>query len=849
MSALSRLPSIQQVWINLPVYTFGSRLAAQGCRRTSSVNRIAQSSNHLTVTSHRCIHVVNSDSPTTDVDLASIKPLSSADLHHAFQRVSDKLQPQSQHTNNANNKRPSLSKRIFVDRIRLSVSGGKGGHGCASFLRTKDGIGGPDGANGGAGGNVTLKTTKRLQTYNLQSFHIKGSNGQRGSSTDRVGANGKDTIIEIPAGTVVHKIVGRDSETGKLELEQLIDLHSENMTYTIVRGGRGGQGNRSFRNSNYRKNSRISTDGEEGEQMDVILELKSLADVGLVGFPNAGKSSLLGCLSRAKPTVASYPFTTLQPYVGVVECNDPQMNVFTVADLPGLIDGAHINRGLGHEFLRHIERTSVLLFVLDIAGTEGRDPCQDYLALRKELQLYQPELLHRPAVIYANKMDRKVKTSQQNLERLAAATHYSLPIISGSCLKPDGNQLQQLIDAVYDALQTAKRQATTQQQANDTVTMPTSKQSTDSTTNDDFNPLLLDLPPLSELQRSSNNRQPIRVSPQMRNRQYKSMRARAFSTACGCGSTTHHHHHHNNLSQAEIDQLAAKGVYHVPANDTNTVDSLPLTDAEKQQLEGEVKELQQTINIQYNAGEYEAALQNANQYLQHVHRLYGTSHPAYASALVNQALLVKQLGNLSRATQIYKQALIVYGDTVGRQSGSYATCLHNLAVLKVTQNDLQEAELLFKESLHIRQLLAQSTDQPTQQLRTNDANLASSVSNLATIYTRQSKYDEAIQLQRTAVEMMKKRYGSESTATATAMSNLAYSLKCASKYDEALKYCTDALGIRTRNLPPAHTDTIVSLNNLAELHTAMKNEEQADKVRQYILQVIDQQQQQSQTEK
>jgi len=209
-------------------------------------------------------------------------------------------------------------------------------------------------------------------------------------------------------------------------------MSQENMEYIVATGGKGGKGNRSFRNAQYRRFSRIAENGEPGEALSLLLELKIIADVGLVGYPNAGKSSFLAAVSRASPKIAPYPFTTLHPNIGVIERDNVK---FSMADLPGLVDGAHRNVGLGHEFLRHIERSRVLVYVLDMAGLEARDPIQDFLSLQNELKLYDPRLLERTALIYGNKSDQQYEKCLINVERLKGETQ--LPIYLGSALKKE----------------------------------------------------------------------------------------------------------------------------------------------------------------------------------------------------------------------------------------------------------------------------------------------------------------------------------------------------------------------------------------------------------------------------
>ncbi|MBY8858328.1 GTPase ObgE [Nocardia sp. CA2R105] len=292
----------------------------------------------------------------------------------------------------------------FIDRVVLHVRAGKGGHGCASVHREKyKPLGGPDGGNGGHGGNVILEVDPNVHT--LLDFHFhphaKGGNGKPGEGGNRDGKQGADLLLQVPDGTVV---IGSDGEV-------LADLVGVGTTYVAARGGRGGLGNAALA-SKARKAPGFALLGEDGEERDVVLELKSVADVGLVGFPSAGKSSLVSVLSAAKPKVADYPFTTLVPNLGVVSSGD---TTFTVADVPGLIPGASEGRGLGLEFLRHLERCAVLAHVVDCATLEpGRDPVSDVDALEAELAAYKPalkadaelgDLADRPRVVILNKAD------------------------------------------------------------------------------------------------------------------------------------------------------------------------------------------------------------------------------------------------------------------------------------------------------------------------------------------------------------------------------------------------------------------------------------------------------------
>ena len=282
----------------------------------------------------------------------------------------------------------------FVDRVMLHLQAGDGGHGCVSVRREKfKPLGGPDGGNGGHGGGVTLVVDPQQHTLLDFHFHphIKAANGGSGAGANRDGANGKDLVVQVPNGTVVM------SEAG----EVLADMVGAGTTFEVARGGRGGRGNASLANAR-RKVPGFAELGEPGDTLDVVLELKSVADVGLVGFPSAGKSSLISVMSAAKPKIADYPFTTLVPNLGVVQAGE---QTFTVADVPGLIPGAATGKGLGMQFLRHIERTSVLVHVLDAAAPEiERDPLADLDAIEAELSAYGG-LEDRPRLVALNKID------------------------------------------------------------------------------------------------------------------------------------------------------------------------------------------------------------------------------------------------------------------------------------------------------------------------------------------------------------------------------------------------------------------------------------------------------------
>ena len=286
---------------------------------------------------------------------------------------------------------------MFVDKVKINVRGGNGGNGCASFRREKFiPKGGPSGGDGGNGGSVTLIADTGQQS--LVDFYYKrhhqGKDGENGRSRDQYGKNGRDVELHVPVGTIIKDIDDN--------FRILSDLDKPGARFTVAKGGNGGRGNIHFASSTNRV-PRECEAGIPGEIKSLELELKAIADIGLVGYPNAGKSTLLGALSAAQPKVGAYPFTTLRPVVGTVEF--PDFYRISIADIPGLIDGASENVGLGHDFLRHIERTKILVYVLDMAAFDGRDPYEDYISLKKELDLYLDGLSSRPALIAANKMD------------------------------------------------------------------------------------------------------------------------------------------------------------------------------------------------------------------------------------------------------------------------------------------------------------------------------------------------------------------------------------------------------------------------------------------------------------
>ncbi len=291
---------------------------------------------------------------------------------------------------------------MFVDRIKVFAQAGSGGRGSVSFRREKFvPKGGPDGGDGGRGGEVILRADRHVDNLSNLFYEpiIKAKSGGHGMGKKMHGKSAPAKIVKAPVGTIVWPA---DEKGRPTSAAPIVDLTRDGQEFVLCRGGAGGKGNVHFKSSRNRA-PRQYTEGEEGEQGHFLLELRTIADAGLVGYPNAGKSTLLRKVSAARPRVAAYPFTTLHPIIGVVEFSGYRRA--TIADIPGLIEGAHRGLGLGHEFLRHITRCRIFLFVVDVAGSEGRNPVEDLQQLRKELDLYDPLLSQRPWFVIANKMD------------------------------------------------------------------------------------------------------------------------------------------------------------------------------------------------------------------------------------------------------------------------------------------------------------------------------------------------------------------------------------------------------------------------------------------------------------
>jgi GTP-binding protein len=319
---------------------------------------------------------------------------------------------------------------MFIDEAKIYVKAGNGGNGCVSFRREKYvPKGGPDGGDGGKGGDVIIKADKSLHTLLDFKYHAyyKAESGEHGKGANKTGKSGNDAILKVPIGTVI-----KDFETEEI----LADLINDDEEFISARGGRGGKGNTHFATSTNRA-PRNAEPGQKGEEKTLILELKVIADVGLIGMPNAGKSTLLSRISSAKPKVADYPFTTLTPNLGIVKYRE--FDGFVVADIPGLIEGAHLGKGLGIQFLKHIERTKVLVFLIDTANS--KNVAMDYKILKNELRSFNPSLLRKPKLIVLNKMDLLKG------KRIKVGIKEKTPIVKISAVTGEG--LKNLLDEVW----------------------------------------------------------------------------------------------------------------------------------------------------------------------------------------------------------------------------------------------------------------------------------------------------------------------------------------------------------------------------------------------------------------
>lgn len=334
---------------------------------------------------------------------------------------------------------------MFIDEAKIKIKAGDGGHGCVSFRREKYiPKGGPDGGHGGRGGDVYFEAADDLDT--LIDFmgrpEWKAQNGHPGMGADRHGTDGEDLIIKVPPGTLIY-----DTEYDLL----LKDLNEVGMKVKICRGGRGGKGNKFYATST-NQTPRMAQQGQPGQERNLRLELKLIADVGIVGKPNAGKSTLISRCSEARPKIADYPFTTLEPVLGIVELSGERR--FVMADIPGLIEGAHAGAGLGHDFLRHIERTRIIVHILDILPIDGTKPAENYRAIREELAQYSSELAAKPEIIVANKMDLDPDKKQYKKLYKAIGPKKIFPVSAVS-----GEGVREVIEALWEEVRKQKTEA------------------------------------------------------------------------------------------------------------------------------------------------------------------------------------------------------------------------------------------------------------------------------------------------------------------------------------------------------------------------------------------------------
>ncbi|CAI81202.1 TPA: GTPase ObgE [Staphylococcus aureus] len=332
---------------------------------------------------------------------------------------------------------------MFVDQVKISLKAGDGGNGITAYRREKYvPFGGPAGGDGGKGASVVFEVdegSRTLLDFRYQR-HFKASKGENGQSSNMHGKNAEDLVLKVPPGTIIKNV-----ETD----EVLADLVEDGQRAVVAKGGRGGRGNSRFATPRNPAPD-FSEKGEPGEELDVSLELKLLADVGLVGFPSVGKSTLLSIVSKAKPKIGAYHFTTIKPNLGVVSA--PDQRSFVMADLPGLIEGASDGVGLGHQFLRHVERTKVIVHMIDMSGSEGREPIEDYKVINQELAAYEQRLEDRPQIVVANKMD--LPESQDNLILFKEEIGEDVPVIPVSTITRDN--IDQLLYAIADKLEEYK---------------------------------------------------------------------------------------------------------------------------------------------------------------------------------------------------------------------------------------------------------------------------------------------------------------------------------------------------------------------------------------------------------
>lgn len=328
---------------------------------------------------------------------------------------------------------------MFIDKVKIYIKSGNGGNGSAS-LHTEKYVanGGPDGGDGGKGGDIIFEATSAENTLNVFHFqkHFRAGNGENGGKKNCYGKQGEDLVVEVPVGTVVKTLDG----------QVVADMFHDGQREVILKGGKGGRGNRHFANSR-RQSPSFAEHGVKTEEYEVVLELKTIADVGLVGFPNVGKSTLLSVVSSAKPKIANYHFTTLSPNLGVVSYYD---QTFVMADIPGLIEGASEGAGLGHSFLRHIERTRILVHVVDISGSEDRNPIDDFNLINNEIYSYDAKLKDLPMIVVANKMD--MPNAEENLKAFQRKFGKKYTIIPTTTIIHEGVEV--LLKAIVDKLET-----------------------------------------------------------------------------------------------------------------------------------------------------------------------------------------------------------------------------------------------------------------------------------------------------------------------------------------------------------------------------------------------------------
>lgn len=336
---------------------------------------------------------------------------------------------------------------MFADRAKIYVRSGKGGDGHVSFRREKYvASGGPDGGDGGKGGDVYVEVDDGMNT--LTNFrHVRkycAGDGENGGKRRCRGKNGEDIVLKVPAGTIL-----REFNSGKV----IYDMSGENRRVLLLKGGRGGNGNQHYATSTMQA-PKYAQPGAPAQELEIAMELKVIADVGLIGFPNVGKSTLLSRVSNAKPEIANYHFTTINPHLGVVDLDDAKG--FVMADIPGLIEGASDGAGLGHDFLRHIERTKVLVHVVDVAGTEGRDPIEDIYAINEELSRYNEDLKNRPQILALNKIDSIIPGTEDPVERVRKEFEpkgypvYPISAYSGEGLKDLLYKVSEILSTIDD---------------------------------------------------------------------------------------------------------------------------------------------------------------------------------------------------------------------------------------------------------------------------------------------------------------------------------------------------------------------------------------------------------------